>query len=98
MHRRQGREPTCPMCNATIELEILYRLPLPWSTRQALDNPLGPQLPPHHPVSNLCCLSVLPTTKSPSCIAGSISQCAGMSSDVLLAAAVLNMHKQSVLP
>ncbi len=45
------------MCNATIELEILYRLPLPWSTRQALDNPLGPQLPPHHPVCNLCCLT-----------------------------------------
>ena len=49
------------MCNATIELEILYRLPLPWSTRQALDNPLGPQLPPHHPVSKLCCLTEFPT-------------------------------------
>ena len=39
------------MCNAVIELEILYRLPLPWSLRQAphADN-LAPQLPPHHAV------------------------------------------------
>lgn len=52
MMSRQGREPTCPMCNAIIELEILYRLPLPYSLRQAPNSdPLGPQLPPHHPVS-----------------------------------------------
>lgn len=38
------------MCNATIELEILYRLPLPWSTRQTPNDPLAAQLPPHHPV------------------------------------------------
>ncbi|CAK0750091.1 hypothetical protein CVIRNUC_001963 [Coccomyxa viridis] len=48
----QGREPTCPMCNAIIELEILYRLPLPWSLRQATNaDILAPQLPPHHPVA-----------------------------------------------
>ena len=42
------------MCNAVIELEILYRLPLPWSLRQAPNaDPLAPQLPPHHPVSHL---------------------------------------------
>ena len=29
-NRRQGRQPTCPMCNARIQLEVLYRLPLPW--------------------------------------------------------------------
>ena len=34
--RRQGRQPTCPMCNARIQLEVLYRLPLPW--RPALDS------------------------------------------------------------
>ena len=39
------------MCNAIIELEILYRLPLPWSLRQAPNaDILAPQLPPHHPV------------------------------------------------
>ncbi len=27
---RQGRSPTCPMCNHVIEMEVLYRLPLPW--------------------------------------------------------------------
>lgn len=41
------------MCNAVIELEILYRLPLPWSLRQAPNaDPLAPQLPPHHPVGH----------------------------------------------
>ncbi|CAL8462140.1 g1671 [Coccomyxa elongata] len=30
----QGRQPTCPMCNAVIELEVLYRLPIPWTLRQ----------------------------------------------------------------
>ena len=26
----QGRRPTCPLCNAVIELEVSYRFPLPW--------------------------------------------------------------------
>ncbi|KAK9906901.1 hypothetical protein WJX75_009933 [Coccomyxa subellipsoidea] len=50
----QGRQPTCPMCNAVIELEVLYRLPIPWTLRhhQANAEPPQPQeLPPHEQVN-----------------------------------------------
>jgi hypothetical protein len=41
------------MCNAVIELEVLYRLPIPWTLRhhQANAEPPQPQeLPPHEQV------------------------------------------------
>ena len=49
---RQGRQPTCPMCNAVIELEVLYRLPIPWTLRQPHANVEPAQdLLPHAQVS-----------------------------------------------
>ena len=37
---RQGRQPTCPLCNRTISLQVRYRLPLPRRLpRDPLDEP-----------------------------------------------------------
>ena len=53
----QGRRPTCPMCNAVIELDVTYRFPLPWLRPTAVAPPVageavapigaGPRGPPH---------------------------------------------------
>lgn len=62
---RQGRQPTCPMCNAVIELEVLYRLPIPWTLRHHhanADPPQPQELPPHEqvtPLQKMSCFAVL---------------------------------------
>lgn len=33
----QGQAPKCPMCSTVIELEVRWRLPLPWNVRGAAD-------------------------------------------------------------
>ncbi|KAK9818153.1 hypothetical protein WJX72_007878 [[Myrmecia] bisecta] len=39
----QGRTPTCPMCNRTIELQVIWRLPLPWRNGAArAERPAAP--------------------------------------------------------